>query len=95
MLARAAIYGIVRHMNTMKSYKIPPRFYLDHIARGCGETGKIVRSTKNYLIVELDRQALEDLTSDALYYIECADTFDPPLTGLISSARATLKNIGE
>jgi hypothetical protein len=95
MLALAALYGIVRHMNRTKTYKIPPRFYLDHIARGCGETGKILHSTKNYLLVELDRQALEDLTSDALYYIECADTFDPPLTGLISSARATLKNIGE
>jgi hypothetical protein len=82
-------------MNTRKSYKIPPRFYLDHVARGCGETGKIVLHAKNYLIVELDDQALDDLTSDALYYIECADTFDPPLTGLISSARATLKKIGE
>ena len=95
MLAIAALYGIVRHMNTSKSYKIPPRFYLDHVARGCGESGKIVHSTKNYLIVELDDQALDDLLSDALYYIECADTFDPPLTGLISSARATVKKIGE
>ena len=85
--------GIVRDMNTAKTYRIPPRFYLDHVARGCGETGKIVHSTKNYLIVELDRQALDDLTSDALYYVECADTFDPPLTGLISSARATLRRI--
>jgi hypothetical protein len=95
MLALAALYGIVRDMNTTKTYRIPPRFYLDHIARGCGETGKIVHSTKNYLIVELDDQALDDLLSDALYYIECADTFDPPLTGLISSARATVKKIGE
>jgi hypothetical protein len=82
-------------MSKAKSYKIPPRFYLDHIARDCGQTGKIVHSTKNYLIVELDDQALNDLLSDALYYIECADTFDPPLTGLISSARATVKKIGE
>ena len=80
-------------MNTEKTYKIPPRFYLDHLARGCGESGKVIRTTKNHLIVELDAVALDDLLTDALYYVECADTFDPPITGLIASARATVKAI--
>jgi hypothetical protein len=82
-------------MKTANTYKIPPRFYLDHVARGCGETGKIVRSTNNSLTVELDTQALDDLLSDALYYVECADTFDPPIPGLIASARATIKKLKE
>ena len=80
-------------MKTENTYKIPPRFYLDHVARDCGNSGKVVRSTKNYLIVELDSKALDDLLTDALYYVECADTFDPPIPGLIASARATLKRI--
>ena len=54
-------------MNTPNTYKLPPRFYLDHIARDCGKSGKVVRSTKNYIIVELDADALDDLLSDALY----------------------------
>ena len=77
----------------MKTYKIPPRFYLDHLARDCGKSGKIVKQNNKHIIVELDVIALDDLVSDALYYIECADTFDPPITGLIASARATLKAI--
>ena len=80
-------------MNTTHTYKIPPRFYLDHVARDCGKSGKVVRNTKNYLIVELDSVALDDLLTDALYYVECADTFDPPIPGLISSARATINAI--
>ena len=81
-------------MNTeTQTYRIPPRFYLDHLARDCGNSGKIIKQCAAYLIVELDTVALDDLTSDALYYIECADNFDPPMTGLIASARATLKAI--
>ena len=83
-------------MNTeTQTYRIPPRFYLDHLARDCGKGGKIIKQCGKYIIVDLDTVALDDLTSDALYYIECADTFDPPMTGLIASARATLKAIKE
>ena len=79
----------------MKTYKIPPRFYLDHLARDCGTTGKIVRSTKNYLIVQLDDIALDDLLGDARFYSseDMRGAFDPSLTGLIASARATLRAI--
>jgi len=77
----------------MKTYKIPPRFYLDHIARDCGESGKIVRSTKQYLIVQLDDLALDDLLGDARFYSseDMRGAFDPSLTGLIASARATVR----
>jgi hypothetical protein len=80
-------------MNTAHTFKIPPRFYLDHIARDCGKSGKVVRSTKNYIIVELDADALDDLLTDALYYVECADTFCPPMPALVSSAKATINAI--
>jgi hypothetical protein len=73
--------------------KLPKKFYADHRARECGQTGKIVSSTKNYYIVELDQIALDDLIGDALYYIECADMFDPRLPALVSSAKATLRAI--
>ena len=79
----------------MNTYKIPSRFYLDHLARDCGKGGKVVRSTKNYLIVELSNEALDDLMTDASYYVECSDTFDPPLTGLVASAKATIKAINQ
>jgi hypothetical protein len=82
-------------MNTDNTYKLPPRFYLDHIARDCGKSGKVVRSTKKYIIVELDADALDDLLTDALYYIECADTFDPPMPALIASAKATINAINK
>lgn len=77
-------------MNT-KSYKVPAKFYRDHIGRDCGQSGKVVQRTKNYYIVELDQLAYEDLLSDCLYYIECADQFDPRLPGLVASAKATAK----
>jgi hypothetical protein len=73
-------------------YKIPPRFYFDHLARECGKSGKIVRSANNYLIVDLDDVALSDLLSDANYYAENGD-MSPELRGLTLSARATIKAI--
>ena len=76
-------------------YKIPPRFYFDHLSRECGKSGKIVRSTKNYLIVELDDIALNDLLSDASYYSESGDISDPSIRGLITSARATIKALNK
>lgn len=75
----------------MKTYRIPPKFYFDHRARACGETGKVIKATKTYLIVELDQLAYEDLLSDALYYVEIADTLSPAMPSLINSARATIK----
>ncbi len=73
--------------------KLPARFYLDHRARDCGESGKIVHSTKNYIIVELDAAALDDLIGDADYYasLEHADFYQNK--GVCLSARATVKAI--
>ena len=77
-------------MNT-KTYKVPAKFYRDHIGRDCGQSGKVVQSTKNYYLVELDQLAYDDLLSDALYYIEIADFLDPRMPALVASAKATAK----
>jgi hypothetical protein len=73
--------------------KIPARFYLDHRARDCGESGKIVCSTKNYVIVELDSAALDDLIGDADYYASLEGADFQENKGVCLSARATLKAI--
>ena len=73
--------------------KLPAKFYLDHRARDCGESGKIVRSTKNYIIVELDAAALDDLLSDADYYASLQGDDFHENKGVCLSARATVTAI--
>ena len=73
--------------------KLPKRFYLDHRARECGESGLIVSSTNNYVIVELDPIALDDLIGDADYYASLRETDFHQNKGVCLSARATVKAI--
>jgi hypothetical protein len=73
--------------------KLPAKFYLDHRARDCGQSGKIVRSTQNYVIVELDAIALDDLLSDADYYASLRENDFQENKGVCLSARATVKAI--
>lgn len=75
--------------------KIPTRFYLDHRARECGATGKVVSSNKNYVIVEFDSIALDDLVSDATYYASFTREDFAENKGVCLSARATLKAIND
>jgi hypothetical protein len=70
---------------------LPPRFYEDHVARGC-HPGEVVRTLKTTVRVRLDAAAFDDLMSDARYYSDAAD-FDPYMIGLVSSARATVKRL--
>ena len=72
-----------------KTYALPPRFYHDHVARAL-PSGTIVRETKSKVFVDLDREAYDDLLSDADYYSNVS-FFEPYLFGLCSSAAATLK----
>ena len=75
--------------------KLPARFYLDHRARDCGESGKVLLRTNNYVIVELDDLALDDLLSDADYYasFERGSEDFRENQGVCLSARATIKAI--
>jgi hypothetical protein len=75
--------------------KLPKRFYLDHRARECGESGLVVSSTNNYIIVELDTVALDDLLSDAIYYASLQNEDYRENRGVCLSARATVKAIND
>ena len=73
--------------NPTKTYRLPKRFYDDHIERDCLE-GVFVRETKSHIYIELDSEEYGDLLSDADYYSD-ASQFEPDMMGLVSSARAT------
>lgn len=73
----------------VSAYKLPPRFYHDHVARDC-LPGVLVRETSRQVVVELDAAAYADLLSDADYYSD-ASAFEPDLFGLCASARATYR----
>ena len=57
-------------LDAVKVYTVPAIFYLDHRARDCGNTGKIIKQNKSTVTVELDAIALDDLLSDADYYAD-------------------------
>jgi hypothetical protein len=73
--------------------KIPGRFHEDHVWRDC-PGGTVIRTYKSgHLLVELDREAFDDLLSDARHY--STDYSDPEWFGLVSSARATVKALAK
>lgn len=77
-------------------YKLPPRFYEDHVERDC-LAGVVLRESRGAVYVDLDEPALADLRSDAVYYAGLGPEAgfggieDPWGQGIIVSARATLK----
>lgn len=73
------------------TYRIPKRFYADHLARDCGDPDNIVGETKTHYTVALTPETYKDLLSDCDYYVFMADELDRELFGLVASARATLK----
>lgn len=73
--------------------ELPKHFYLDHRARDNGASGKVVCSNKNYITVDLDALALEDLVSDAEVYASFTREDFQENRGLCLSARATLRAI--
>lgn len=78
-----------------KTYKLPPMFYADHRMRECGQSGRIIRETKTYVLVELDDAAYNDLRSDCAFYVQQgrAGSFGFETQGLCRSAAATLKRL--
>lgn len=73
-----------------KVYTVPATFYLDHLGRDCGQTGKIIRETQTRITVELDDEAYKDLFSDADYYWDCRHDLDMCRPAIIQSAKRTL-----
>ncbi len=74
-------------------YRLPPYFYGDHCDRGL-PSGRIVRTTKTSVFVELDASECAEMLASADYYVDQTAAMldsDPAQIGLISSARATAK----
>lgn len=79
----------------MLKYRIPQRYYDDHVDCDC-EAPAIIKATKqHYWISAEETEGLAELRSRAAFYAEPhIDADSPYLRGLVASARATLKVIG-
>jgi hypothetical protein len=80
----------------IETYRITRRYYQDHVDCGC-EAPAIIKSTKQHLFISAEEtEGLAELRSRARHYVEMGamGAFDDGFTGLVSSARATLKVIG-
>lgn len=74
----------------MSAVRIPRRFYEDHLWRDL-PTPIALRETKRHVWIDSEDEAVIDLLSDAEHHAEEAMHFDPPMPGLASSARATVR----
>lgn len=74
------------------SVTVPPRFYDDHVDRGC-PPGVVEGRYRGGVHLLLDREAWDDLLSDADHYATSASEYGPELVGLCSSARATARKM--
>ena len=80
-----------------KLYRIPQRYYIDHVECDC-EAPPVVKETKqHYWISAEEGPELSELRSRAQYYVDMQGVggFNGECNGLCASARATLKVIGD
>ena len=77
-------------------YHIPKAYYRDHVECEC-EAPDIIRETsRHYVISAEETPELAELRSRAAFYAEPhIDADTPHLRGIVASARATIKIIGE
>lgn len=76
-------------MNATKTYRIAALFAMDHYDRGCGETDRVIRQTKNHYTVEMDAAGFSDMLTDADYYWEFRGEMDG-VQGICRSAKRVL-----
>ena len=77
-------------------YRIPKRYYQDHVDCDC-EAPAIIKATKQHFFISTEEtEELAELRSRAQYYVDMGalGAFDFGCSGLVASARATLKVIG-
>ena len=78
-------------------YRIPKRYYQDHVDCDC-EAPAIIKATKQHFFISTEEtEELAELRSRAQHYVDMGamGAFDPGFSGLVASARATLKIIGK
>lgn len=80
-----------------KEYRVPKKFYDDHVGRADNPSVAPPKSSGAYYSVNLTKEEYDDLLSDADYYADGQGSgdFDPSLNGLLKSAAATLKALRE
>lgn len=78
------------------TFRIPKRYYNDHVDCDC-EAPAIIKTTKqHYWIRAEETPEMAEFRSRAAFYAEPhIDPDSPYLWGLVVSARATIKVIGE
>ena len=76
------------------SIRIPRKFYDDHVERDLGAPS-ILRVTKYHYFIDALSPYLEELLSDAEYYLSMIKYMDAEYRGLCRSATATVKAIKE
>lgn len=82
-------------MNT--TYKIPGRFFEDHMTRRLGEGAwedhdrETEKWSGRYVILSLTDDQFSELLSDAEFYAEGGGGFEPEYRGLMRSAEATVR----
>jgi hypothetical protein len=80
----------------MQTYRIPKRYYIDHVECDC-EAPEILKETKTHYIISAEETPeLLELRSRATHYAEDigGDYYANGCGGIVASARATLKVIG-
>lgn len=73
-------------------YDLPAPFYDDHVARAL-PAGVLVKRLARTVRVELDHESYDELLSDARHYAEAMGDAGYGDTGMIASARATMKRL--
>lgn len=71
------------------TYRLPPAFYDDHVAREL-PAGVELRRTRSHVYVALSAAERDELLDDARFYVTDGKYMDGAF-GLTSSARATVK----
>lgn len=72
-------------------YRVPARFYDDHTMRD-GAGGTVVKRSARMVSVRMTDDAAADLAKDARFYAAMGRReFDRELSGLVSSAEATVR----
>lgn len=78
----------------MKTYRIPKRYYIDHVECDC-EAPEILEETKTHYIISAEETPeLLELRSRALFYIS-EGPYMTNCSGIVASAKATIKVIGD
>lgn len=76
----------------MKTYRIAPTFWHDHVARDLATPEMVEHENSNQVYVMLNTEQYHELLSDAQYYSEDgADWWDEGLESIRASAKRVVK----